>query len=166
MFCVGILPAIRGQRGRTVERDWTPGVAYIDDIAISPAEITSAAMEDFKASRTDLVEVGITLAPGKTLALPFDGHRVTSEELQLLADAGVSMAPSDGLVVVGVPVGLDALVEDHMRRAPDQLGLTIVVCPLAAMNDKQAATLIAGMYLARRTGYLERNVDSRLGKEA
>lgn len=36
---------------------------------------------------------------------------------------------------------------------------------VAAMEDKQTATLIAGISLARRTAYLERSVETRLGRE-
>lgn len=45
--------------------------------------------------------MGITLTPGKTLALLPDGHQIPSEELQLLADADISLALPDGVVVEG-----------------------------------------------------------------
>lgn len=60
------------------------------------------------------------------------------EELQLLASAGISVAPSDGLVVVGVAVGSDALVDDFMRGAPDTLGMITVARHIAVMDGKAA----------------------------
>lgn len=60
-------------------------MAYTNDIATSPAAITRATMTDFVPLQEDLAAVGITLALGEALALPPDGHQITSEELQLLA---------------------------------------------------------------------------------
>lgn len=53
-------------------------------------------MADLTTLRTDLANVDIALAPGKTFALPPAGHWVMSENLQLLADTGISLAPAEG----------------------------------------------------------------------
>lgn len=71
------------------KRDDTHGVAYIDNIAMSPASITPAAMKDFvyfvSSPVVDLATVGITqlVTPETTFALPPDGRRISSEQLQL-----------------------------------------------------------------------------------
>lgn len=103
LVCVDILPATWAQCAATMERDGTPGVTYLNAIAKSPATITRVATEDFVALRADLTAVGITKAPGKIFALPPDGRRATSEELQLLTDTNIGLAPWDGLVCGGGP---------------------------------------------------------------
>lgn len=77
------------------------------------------------------------------------------------------MEPADGLVVVvGVPVSLDSFARDHMRGVPAAMGTPTVAQHVAALEDEEAATLMAGMSLALRTARLKRNVDPRLGEEA
>lgn len=81
-------------------------------------------------------------------------------------DAHISFAPSDGLVIVGVSAGSESSVRGHISGAPGAIGMPMVARHAAAMEGKQAATLIAGMSLAWRTAYVEQNVDSRLGEGA
>lgn len=70
------------------------------------------------------------------------------------------MVPSGELVVVGVSVELDSFVVNHMWKLPTELGMSTVARHVAAMEDTRTGAQILSMSLARRTVYLERNVDS------
>lgn len=166
LFFVGILPALRNLRVRVASDAGTPGIAYADDIAMAPRVIIDTSISEYLPLRTDLAAVGTQLATGKIFALPPANHGVSSRELELLAGAGIGMTPSDGLVVVGVRVGSASFVVDYMRRRPTELGMSTVARHAAAMEDTQTTALILSMSLARRTGFLERNVDPGLGVDA
>lgn len=101
---------------------------------------------------------------GERLAPPSAGHRLPSAELQLLAHADMSHAPADGLVVAGGPVSANSFVRGHMRDSQGAVAILTVARHVTAMEDKQTATLSAGISLVRRTAYLERNVDPWLGQ--
>lgn len=115
---------------------------------MAPAAIADASISPFISLPNGLAAVVIQLSHGKTLALPSAHHRVTSRGLELLAGADISIDPSDGLVIVGVPVGPDCFVVDYMRKLPTELGMPTVASHVAVMEDAQTVALILSMSLA------------------
>lgn len=166
LFCFFILPALRSMRARALSAGGTPGVAYADDIATAPAAITTNTVANLVVLLDNLATVGVQFARGKTFTLPPAGHRVISRKLELLAGAGISLVPADGLLVVGVPIRSDSLSQSTCSVQRMRSAWPTVARHVAAMEDAQTVALVLTMSLLRRTGYLERNVDSRLGTEA
>lgn len=83
------------------------------------ARVTALCYERLRGPATNLVNLGITLVLGETSTQP-TRHQVTVGELQVLVNASVSLAPAKSLVMVDLPVGLDAFVHYFMCRVPGE----------------------------------------------
>lgn len=119
--------------------DSRPGVVDVDDV-ITPSRCDASDDRD---------RLFLTLRwpggrwnrnfPGQNLCTASVDYRLTSAKLQLLADADGIIVPAVGLVVVGVPIGSDYLVRNHMCDAAAAMSLPTVARGVAAIEDTQMA---------------------------
>lgn len=85
-----------------------PAFTHVD-IQLAPTHLESAAIADVTGIKNNLQTVNMELAPGKSRALTIPGHVVSSDEQCPLSDDGISLAPDQGMSVVGDPIGTDSL---------------------------------------------------------
>ena len=84
--------------------------------------------------------MGVPISVAKTPTLPSPGHAPTEAEVVLLAGVGVSVANTEGVVVVGAPVGSDTLVKRHyaldiVRDGGDEhLARCLLICQQTGIN--------------------------------
>lgn len=79
----------------------------------------------------------------KMVALPPTGHTPSLREKLLLARVCITTMEEGGVVVVGMPVGIEAFVRAHAEKIVKDNGADCLARLSADMADKQAATLIA-----------------------
>lgn len=115
----------------------------------------------------DYQEVYVPLASERSLALPPEGHRITSVELLLLVRAGTSVAPNmGGMDVVGVLIVPDDCLREHMRQASPPAEIPTFLGHIGATKDKHIGLFPAIVYLALNIAYHELNATPDLVKEA
>ena len=114
----------------------------------------------------ELEEVGIIVNREKSSALPPPGRNATPTERRLFEDAGLPIA-AQSIMVVGIPIGTDAYVEERaMKKIITEGGADELARMLARMPDKQVAHLITSQSLTQRSGYIERGIDHKLTRKA
>ena len=105
----------------------------------------------------ELEEVGIIVNREKSSALPPPGHNVTPTERRLFEDAGLPIA-AQGIMVVEIPIGTDAYVEERAMKKITDGG--------ADELARMLAHLITSQSLTQRSGYIERGIDHKLARNA
>lgn len=70
--------------------------------------------------------------------LPME-HSPTAHEITLLAGVGIGIADGGGGVVVGIPIGTDAFVQEHAIKMVKEKGAEGLGHLLARVPDKQAS---------------------------
>jgi hypothetical protein len=151
-----------------------PHAAYADDIMYPSrgrGAFTRADADDFKTREADLLALGLPLNRGKCEFLPPPGHVPTAEERRLIEEELGGTIAEGGILAAGVPVGSDDFVRDHLRAklSAPTAGTPAVgesfpqlVGHIAAMEDRQSATVYASLCLPSRWTYLARSVDPDL----
>lgn len=75
---------------------------------------------------------------------PLPGDDPIADEIGMQAAMGVETAPGKGAAIVGVPVGTDSFVQDHVIEMIEEGGTDALARLLTRMTDRRAAELIAG----------------------
>lgn len=165
LFCLPLRPVLMKVR-EEYEQQGVEAFAYLDDISVALQEITPSTVEVVTCIERELLERGVKLNPGKTVALAPKGHVPTQEEISLLASVGVRIEDEGGIKVVGVPVGTDAFATETAIGIVREGGAEQLARMLPRMPDKQSANLIATGSMVQRTAYIERGVDPKMSQSA
>jgi hypothetical protein len=159
LFCAGLLAAQR--RFKAVEEPLgSHGSGYLDDMGIAFRDLNRTSADGLLRLLADLAAAGMVMVPPKSYALPPAGHVVTAAERELLAEIGLTLAESGGIVSVGVPIGTEEHAHEYASRSLERLGCVKLAKHLRGMLDySQAAMLLVTQSLSRRLAYLSRNID-------
>ena len=160
LFCFALVPIVSKYEPKGVRI-----TAYMDDINLNFKGINEETMQVIPDLVDELEEVGIIVNREKSSALLPPGHNVTPTESRLFEDADLPIA-AEGLTVVGIPIGTDACVEERAMKKITEGGADELARMLARMPDKQVAHLITSQSLTQRSGYIERDIDHKLTREA
>jgi hypothetical protein len=144
--------------------------AYLDDMTIVSLGAADAAVlqlvhSGFLHVAEELEKVGVKVNTTKSVCLlpPGGGaHSAAAGAGVTDGQAHVMLQPvpvrSDGIVLMGVPVGTPAFVRTHMRTALRSAGTDRLLAELPHMTDSQVAYHLLRLCGPARATYLARNV--------
>ncbi|CAN0303380.1 unnamed protein product, partial [Ectocarpus fasciculatus] len=114
LFCLILIPIIDKLR-RKYEPLGVTLKAYMDDITLHLRDITPDTVQAMTDLVQELAEVGIIVNRAKRLALPPREREPTEEQRGLLDGVGITTA-TEGITVVGVPIGTDDYVKEFAMK--------------------------------------------------
>ena len=108
------------------------------DVQAALVEHTPDAVAVIPKFQEQMKDIGVTVNVVKTAALPPLGYVLTQEELVLLAGVGVSVANTDGPVIVRMSFGSDTFVKRHALVVGREGGVERLGLMLPHISEQQA----------------------------
>lgn len=154
------------QDSRDVEAPGVGAVAYGDDVRVSLLQIIHEIVAVVPFVKQDLAETSIAVKDAKILILSSPGPLPTDDESNVPAAAELHTAQGEGIIIVGIRVGMDAVVGDYVVNVAKKGGTEAPARLLARVPDKPVAMIIAQRGATLKIGYLEHAVYDRLKRSA
>ena len=161
-FCLGVLAILRRlcKMFPTVK---IPAIA--DDMTLVGPQLDCVAA--FVEVKKLVLEIGLVVSSPKCKAIC--ATKLHPETRRRIEAAGLSdydgSFPSDGIILCGVPIGIDACAADYAPVAYEEVGVSAVVTKhkktlekIKRISNPQAKFLIARYCIAARNGHLFRCV--------
>ena len=167
LFCSGLHPPMTRWAASAAAAGEPAPVAFIDDIfdsVASPLDLDGLQTR-FQQRETELADVGYVLQRRKCKFLPPRGHHATAEERRVIEEVLGCELAEHGLMATGVPVGSPTFIQSTLTAMldpdSDPTGYLQLLRHVAAMEDTQAATLLATQCLTSRWVHLARTSAQR-----
>lgn len=132
----------------------------MNHVCLAVLNFTGAAVEAVLCLKRDIIDMGVVVNSAKAIKLP------APADISLFRGVGIAVATRDGVLVVGVLVGTDAIVGEHALSVVVANGVQGLSHLLSPIQDKQLAMWIATKALMANKGYLDREVNARLSRAA
>lgn len=117
-FSLALRPGLK-RLGEQLEREGVGVFAHTGDTSLGLMGLTVNTVRATAFPRRELDNVGVVVNPTKTVVLPPKGHAPTTKEIALLErDVDVRIVGEGGVLVVGVPIGVEKCLVKRAMGVP------------------------------------------------